>query len=310
MAVADVVIGVDVGGSGIRAARVLRDGVVDGDILRVTLADPGQTGNSSREDVLEKIVGLVNSLSNDQPITSIGVGLPAFLSQPDGIVTLAPNLPKLTGWEAGDAIKEAINLRVRVDNDANAAAFGEAWAGSGKGQNPFIYLGLGTGVGGGVVLNGDVLHGAQGMAAELGHLTVFADGAPCGCGAMGCLEAYASAVGVCNHYLAASGETVPISAKQIADLAFAGNVHAVAAFELAGRALGIAMGQLVHVFNPAMIALGGGMAAAWELFQAPMQRELAARTPSAMRAELSIRPAALGADAGVIGAAGLAWQSR
>jgi len=308
--VTDVAVGIDLGGSGMRAARVDREGRVQGEILRVPMADTG------RDAVLSQMTHLLGQLLDRGPVMALGVGLPAFLRQPEGVITLAPNLPELTGWAAADAIRHALDqkmgladLAVSVDNDADAAAYGEAWAGAGRGQNPFIYLGLGTGVGGGVVLNGTPLHGAHGMAAELGHLTVWPSGAPCGCGAIGCLEAYASSVGVLNAYHRAGGEGSNLSAKVIAERAQHGDRAALAAYHGAGQALGIAISQLIHVFNPACLAIGGGMAAAWDLFYEAMIAEVEARTPAAMHKPFALLPATLGEDSGVIGAAGLAWRA-
>ncbi|MBI5136660.1 MAG: ROK family protein [Nitrospirae bacterium] len=298
--VPEAVIGVDVGGSGVRAARVGADGAVIGPVVRVGL------GDRSRNGVLGHVVELVTALTRHHPARAVGVGLPAFLRQPDGTVTLAPNLPDLNGWPAAAALRAAIDLPCVVENDADAAAFGEYWAGREK-PDPFIYLGLGTGLGGGVVLGGQVLHGARGMAAELGHLTVWPEGARCGCGARGCVEAYASAVGIARAYHEATGESQ--TAEEIARRAHGGDPHARVAYTVAGRALGIAVAQLVHVFNPALVAIGGGIAQAWELFEPAMTAEVAARTPAAMRDGLQVRRAGLGADAGVIGAAGLAWRT-
>jgi len=249
------------------------------------------------------------------------VGLPAFLSLPEGEVRLAPNLPELNGWNAAEELARALGRPVAVENDANAAAYGEAWQGAGKGLDPMIYLGLGTGVGGGIVLGGEVLHGATGMAGELGHLTVYPEGAQCGCGAHGCLEAYASGTGIRRAFLedtadipddafqAAYGDRDQITAQQIAELAAGGDASAFRVFALAGVALGIALAQLIHVFNPTAIVLGGRVAGgAWDLLWPTLWEELTQRTPPALREPLAILPARLGADAGAVGAAGLAWR--
>ncbi len=310
-----VAIGVDVGGSGMRAARVAADGAVQGKVLRLPLDAATQNG------VLQQLVGMVASLSQQATVKVVGVGLPAFLSQPDGVVSLAPNLPGLNGWHAAEHLRQALKLPCTVINDADAAAYGEAWIGAGRGSTPFIYMGLGTGLGGGVVLDGKLLQGANGMAAELGHLTVFPNGERCGCGAVGCVEAYASANGILHgfrhqtahlpddKFIERYGARSGISAADVAAFAMAGDGHARQAFETCGEALGIAIAQLVHVFNPHTIAIGGGVAQSWELFRPSLWQQVKDRTPIAMRRDLKVVPATLGPDAGVIGAAGLAWQA-
>ncbi len=298
-----------------RAARILADGAVQGTVVRAPL------DATDRNGLLAQMTGLVNRLSQQGPVAAVGVGLPAFLSQPEGVVTLAPNLPDMNGWRAAREIRQALGLPCIVINDADAAAYGESWIGAGRDQNPFIYMGLGTGLGGGIVLAGKLLQGARGMAAELGHLTVFPQGETCGCGARGCVEAYASANGLLHgfrhqtahltddKFIERYGARSGISAADVAAFAMAGDGHARQVFEKCGEALGIAIAQLIHVFNPQTLAIGGGVAQSWELFQPSLWQQVEDRTPSAMRRDLQVIPATLGPDAGVIGAAGLAWQA-
>jgi glucokinase len=316
----DTVIGVDVGGTGVRAVAVHADGTRPGKAHRVALK------TRSRAEVLGRVVAVVTQAAQDSQaapndVRAVGVGLPAFLALPQGEIRLAPNLPELNGWEAAGELARALGHPVIVENDANAAAYGEAWQGAGQGLDPMVFLGLGTGVGGGIVLGGEVLHGSRGMAAELGHLTVYPDGARCGCGAQGCLEAYASGTGVVRAFLEDTaglpdeafkdlyGHRGRITAKRIAELAAAGDAAAFRVFARAGTALGLAVGQLAHVFNPEGVVLGGRLAAgAWDLLWPTLWEEVSARTPKALREGLSILPAGLGADAGAVGAAGLAWR--
>jgi glucokinase len=313
----DAVIGVDVGGTGVRAVAVGADGSHAGKAQRVALK------TRARAEVLGRVVDVVAQAAKEAPdgVRAVGVGLPAFLALPQGEVRLAPNLPELNGWAAAEELSRALGHPVIVENDANAAAYGEAWQGAGKGLDPMVFLGLGTGVGGGIVLGGEVLHGRAGMAGELGHLTVYPDGARCGCGAQGCLEAYASGTGVVRAFLEDTaglpeaafkdlyGDRTRLTARQVAELAAAGDAAAFRVFARAGTALGIAVGQLAHVFNPAGVVLGGRLAAgAWDLLWPTLWEEVSTRTPKALREGLSILPAKLGADAGAVGAAGLAWR--
>lgn len=313
----DAVIGVDVGGTGVRAVAVRADGSRAGKARRVALK------TRARAEVLGRVVDVVTQTVQEAPdgVRAVGVGLPAFLALPEGEVRLAPNLPELNGWPAADELSRAIGRPTFVENDANAAAYGESWQGAGKGLDPMVFLGLGTGVGGGIVLGGEVLHGRAGMAGELGHLTVFPDGAPCGCGARGCLEAYASGTGIVRAFSEDTaalpdaafeslyGKRAKVTAKALADLAAGGDAAAFRVFARAGTALGIAVAQLAHVFNPAGVVLGGRLAAgAWDLLWPTLWEEVSARTPKALREGLAILPARLGTDAGAVGAAGLAWR--
>lgn len=309
----DVVIGVDVGGSGVRAVAVTEDGTVEGAIRSVPIT------KRTRGEIQKAIATVVAQTSTNGVPKAVGVGLPAFLRRPEGTVALAPNLPQLNGWNAADEIMHQVKLPVLVENDANAAAFGESWAGAGRMQNPFVYLGLGTGVGGGIVLNGQLLHGIMGLAGELGHLTVFPDGALCGCGANGCLEAYASATGLLRAFNEDTrqmpdavfdplyGNRTALTADDLARLANEGDAMAFRVFAHAGTALGIAIGQIAHTLNPEGIAIGGGVAESWELLWPTLWGEVMRRTPDVLRERMWVRPASLGDQAGAIGAAGLAW---
>ncbi|MFQ5508942.1 MAG: ROK family protein [Leptospirillia bacterium] len=300
-------IGVDVGGTGVRAMAVSRDGKPLTGFMETRLI------RASRDEVVRAVIDLVAQAAEqaNAAAVAVGVGIPAFLTLPDGVVALSPNLPDLNGWNAGAALQQALNLPVVVENDANAAAYGEAWVGAGKNRDPFVFLGIGTGLGGGIVLNGEVLHGARGLAAELGHLTVYPDGALCGCGAVGCVEAYASTVGLLRLYREAAGAgSSPDNALGLEKLARAGEAAAVSAFAQAGAALGIASAQIANTLNPQCIAIGGAVAAAWELFYPALVERLAAHTTEALRHDLSIVPAELGRTAGAVGAAGLAWRRQ
>jgi len=313
----DAAVGVDVGGSGVRAVAVHADGTRAAPVHRVRLK------TRERAEVLGRVVDLVTRAVQeaDGDVLAVGVGLPAFLARSRGEVRLSPNLPELNGWAAAEEISRALGQPVVVENDANAAAYGEAWQGAGRGLDPMVYLGLGTGVGGGVVLGGEVLHGRDGMAGELGHLTVYPAGARCGCGAQGCLEAYASGTGIVRAFLEDTsalpeaafeelyGRRGTLTAKQVAELAAGGDAAAFRVFARAGTALGIAIAQLAHVFNPAAVVLGGRLAGgAWDLLWPTLHEEVSRRTPKALREGMAIVPARLGADGGAVGAAGLAWK--
>jgi len=226
-----------------------------------------------------------------------GVVIAGGIRPGSGEITQSPNLPR---WEGVPLARE---LACGAWNDANGALLGEAWKGALRGARSALLLTLGTGVGGGVLLDGALWEGATGCAGELGHVPVEGRGPPCACGSRGCLEVYASAPAVARAAGAPDGV-------EAARLARAGDAKAAAAFAGAGEALGIALAGLVNAFNPEAICLGGGLAGAFDLLAPPLEATLAARAFRLAREGLRIVPAALGNDAGLLGAAGAALQSK
>jgi len=209
---------------------------------------------------------------------------------------------------------------VVVENDGNAAAYGEYWAGAGRDRADLVMFTLGTGVGGGVVLDGRVLHGHFENAAELGHTIVCPDGIQCGCGQRGCLEQYASAAAVARRVkkalaegtgstiVAASEPSAEITSRHVAQAAQEGDELCATIWDEACKFLAIACINVQHTYNPAYVVLGGGLADAREQLLIPVQRHLAAQRWSLLEDLPEVRLAVLGYDAGIIGAAGLAWQ--
>jgi len=206
-----------------------------------------------------------------------------------------------------------------VENDANAAAYGEAWAGAGRGARCSIMLTLGTGIGGGIVIDGKLWRGVNDAGAELGHMTIKYDGRRCNCGIPGCIETYASASAVARRMKEAveaggqsslrdailAGEAV--DAERIHEAAIAGDALSREVVEETGRLLGIAITSIVHIFNPDVVILHGGLVNAGEMLFEPLRAKVNELCFGAALEGLSILPSALGGDAGVVGAAGLAF---
>ena len=230
--------------------------------------------------------------------------LPGFILLETGVVSASANLPGFENFPVRDAIEKRLGAMVMLENDANAAALGEKWMGAGKDTDDLVLLTLGTGIGGGIIVNGQVLHGALGMAAELGHITVSPNGYPCGCGNTGCAEKYASATAV-SAMAQLLNLGAGLSSEQVFHLAKSGNERALAIFDTVGQALGILLGNLVNTFNFPLYLLGGGLSAAWELFEAPMRKELAHRSFIYRTNPPRVERAVLGGDAGLYGAARL-----
>ncbi len=233
--------------------------------------------------------------------------MPGFIDIQNGAVLAAANLPGFTGFRVRDQIQKHLDTRVVLENDANAAALGEMWIGAGQGVNDLILLTLGTGIGGGIVSHGEILHGFLGMAGEIGHMTIYPDGNPCGCGNTGCLEKHASATAI-----AAMGRVLllgeSITAEQVFDLAVGGSEGARVVFESIGKALGIALANLINIFNFPLYLLSGGPLPAWDYFAPAMFAEVDKRSYTRKRTGTRIEKAVLGADAGLFGAAYLPLQ--
>ncbi len=244
-----------------------------------------------------------------------------------GMVMDSPNLPDWTRFPVRELIEERLGTKVILENDANAAAMGEKWLGAGRDYEHMIMYTLGTGVGGGVVLNGRVWHGMNGMAGELGHFTVYADGNPCGCGSKGCLEQYASATAVVRMAREAiargeatelersSKDNVEFSSRAIYQMAIQGDIAAQRVYEKVGEALAIGIGSMVNALNFPIYVIGGGVSSAWDAFAPTMFAELKWRSsiygltspehPAPGQKHTIVTRALLGSDAGLYGAARL-----
>ena len=293
-------IGVDLGGTNLRVAAVDQNG---GIIDRISepanfAAGPGQVAGA--------IAGVVNALRKrhgKDRLAGVGIGVPGYIDIEAGIVVEAANLPGFTGFPIRDRVQEHLGIPIILENDANAAALGEMWMGAGRSVKDLILLTLGTGIGGGIVSDGQVLHGFSGMAGEFGHMTVFPDGNPCGCGNSGCLEKHASASAIAAMGRMMYFDSEIKSAADVYALALEGNERAKRVFESMGRALGIAIASLINVFNFPLYLISGGPLPAWDLFSPPMFCEIKKRSFTFVRTGTRVERALLGADAGLFGAA-------
>lgn len=329
-------IGVDLGGTNLRIAAVDEQGKL---IEKVTLGTQVALGRSRVvDDMCDAIRRMSEKYRNDSTLLGIGIGVPGIIDMQTGMVRESPNLPGWSDYPVRAEIEERLGTRVLLENDANAAAFGEKWLGAGQLVDDMAMLTLGTGVGGGLVLGGRLWHGMNGMAAEFGHTTVEPDGAQCGCGNRGCVEAYASATAIVRMareaiatgsapaLARASSSDPEFSAKAVYNLAIQGDEEARRIFRRVGRALGIVLSNLVNALNLPMYVVGGGVSSAWEAFAPSIFEELrqrcmvyAATAPPVhsgdQGASAQVEPktsrytiitrALLGSDAGLFGAARL-----
>ncbi len=304
-------IGVDLGGSNLRAAAIDRSGKLLDKISGSTNFAEG------RDAVLDDIVSAIAALRKKhgvEGLAGIGVGVPGFIRMKEGFITGSNNLPYLENFPVRDEISRRLGTVVILENDANAAALGEKWMGAGRDVDDLVLLTLGTGIGGGIICGGRLLRGHVGMAGELGHITVVPNGNPCGCGNQGCLEKHASATAItAMARLMQLGEE--LSAKDVYNLARHSGKDGDKArtiWRVAGESLGLALAILVNTFNFPLYLLSGGMLPAWEFFEPHMLRTLEQRslTYRVTKPETRIAPAALGNEAGLYGAAYLPWLEK
>jgi len=300
-------IGVDVGGTNLRAAAIDLSGNVLGKLAGNTNFREG------RDAVINDIVTNIRALRDQfgqAELTGVGVAVPGFIELEKGFIVGSNNLPQFNEFPLRDDISQKLGKPVILENDANAAAMGEKWLGAGRDVKDLVLLTLGTGIGGGIIVNGRILHGFVGMAGELGHMTVIPDGNPCGCGNAGCLEKHASATAIAAMArLLQLGEN--LKAVEVYEIAQGEGENATRAkriFESMGTALGIAIGNLVNVFNAPLYLLSGGPLPAWDLFAPAMLREVEKRSFTFRNTKTRIEKATLGNEAGLFGAAYLPFQ--
>jgi glucokinase len=314
----DLVCAVDLGGTNLRAANIDRNGSI-----HERVKNP--TPQSARpEEVVARVATAVReceaeALKRDARIQSVSVVVPGTVHIETGLVFNAPNLRSVQGYKLGPALESALDQPVLLENDANAAALGEMWQGAARGCWTIICLTLGTGVGGGIILDGKLWRGADGTAGELGHISVDPfGGVQCGCGNFGCLEVYASATAIVRmtrealaqhpSSLLQSINATELTSEKIFSAAIAADDLALEVFGRMGAYLGIAMANLVNIFNPQMIVVGGGVAAAWDLFAPHARAEVMNRAFPVPAQRCRIERAECGDDAGLLGAAWLALE--
>jgi len=311
--VGQVVIGVDLGGTNLRTALLSPDGEVLDRQKEATQAVVGWKQVVSR---LIRNIQRLEAVARQQgmDVAAVGVGAPGVIQMDKGIVVKSPNFPDWNNLPLKDELERALCLPVAIENDANAAALGEQWRGAGRGIDSMILLTLGTGVGGGIVLNDRIWQGADGMAGEIGHMTLIPEGRQCGCGNNGCLETYASARGIVRSYREAlgsadTGASADITSQQVYQAARGGETVARRVMKDMGRMLGIGIANLINIFNPQMIVHGGGVKDAWDLFIGATQEEIMRRAFQVPAERTKIVPSQLGDDAGMIGAAAVALRA-
>ena len=295
-------------------------GVIDSDQNILHRGTEPTTG-LTLDELLDTLEGEVREGIEACPeAVGVGVGVPSTMDRERGVAVASVNLP-IADVPIRDLIAERVGLPVFIDNDANVAALAEHRFGAGMGTRNMVMLTVGTGIGGGLVLNGELYHGSSGAGVELGHMVIDEHGPPCpgNCPNRGCVEAFVSgrAVGregalaavdapdsALGRALAAGKE---IDGKLVTDAAIAGDPVAIRVFTEVGRHLGVALTSYANIFEPDVIVIGGGVIAAGELLLGPARQVVRDRALAPMD-KTPVVAAALGPDAGMIGAAEMALE--
>jgi len=299
----DLVIGVDVGGTTIKAAILDSDGL---EYRRSEQPTPRHLGpDAVIATTIEAIVELRAELPEGARLRAVGLVVPGIVDAEQGIAVYAANI----GWQQlplRQIVAEAVGLPVLLDHDVRAAGLAELELGAGRGLQEVLFVALGTGIAAAVITRGQVSAGATGRAGELGHLPVFPEGEWCACGQRGCTETYASAAALSRRYSAASGIS-DVPAKDVISRAAAGDRLADEIFQDAITALGRALVNYILLMDPELILIGGGMAASRAAVLRPLTREVQAGL--AWRRAPAISNGKFAGDAGRRGAGILAWRA-
>ncbi len=326
---AEVTVGIDVGGTKMLGLALGPDGSV---LAERRVPSPHPLGASvgdpaAAEALLEALAGLVTAVSGDlragggEPVVAVGVGVPGLVDD-QGTLRLAPNLPAGDGVAIAARLGERVGLRVVADNDATCAAVAEWVLGAARGAADCLVVTLGTGIGGGIVCDGRVMRGASGFAGEIGHMVVDPSGPLCTCGKRGCWERFASGSGLARlareaahagrlHGVVqlAGGDPDAVRGEHVSAAAAGGDAEAQAVLDELGRWIALGLTNLALVLDPERIVLGGGLVEALSLVLGTIRRHFADTLEGAdRRPEIAIVPAALGEQAGAIGAALVARQ--
>lgn len=310
----EYVVGLDLGGTQIRACLADAQGEILSQVRQPTLAREGPQGVMDRmkEAIHEVLQGVQRNA-----VRSIGIAAPGPLDPLTGMVIAPPNLPGWNDVPLSDIMSRSFDLPVFINNDANLAGLAEHRFGAGRGTLDMIYLTISTGLGGGIICGGQLLLGAHGLAGEPGHTIVDPAGPPCGCGNAGCLEAMAAGPAIASYAselirqgrgssLAghiAGGEE--LTGEMVGEAAEAGDGVALESVRRAAYYLGIGVLNLIHIFDPQMVILGGGVTKLGPLLFDPVRAWVLGHAMAPVQRHTPIVAAALGDDVGLLGA--VAW---
>ncbi len=315
------IVGVDIGGTNIKVGVMPFEG---GEVLALRTF-PTEAARGA-QFVVERVVRMIHEAIGEvlsthggdrASVVGIGMGSPGPLDRETGVVLTTPNL----GWRnfpLRDLIANEVGLPTWLDNDANCATYGEWWMGAGQGTRSLVGVTLGTGIGGGIVLDGELLHGVSDAAGEIGHMTIDFTGRKCKCGNYGCLEAYASGPNIAARAVEGieagaetslldmvDGRLEKITAYTVYEAVVAEDAYANEVMVETAKILGAGVANLINIFNPEAVVIAGGVTRAGDHLFVPLRAEIRRRAFTSAAEACKVMPAALPDTAGVIGAAGL-----
>jgi glucokinase len=299
-----LILAIDIGGTQLRAALY-----PDNSIEPLAVKRAPTLG--LEEGVLGRLTDLIDSVRPQEAVQAISVAAPGPLDPRAGVIIETPNIPAWKDYPLAEKLSERFHVPVFLGNDANLAALGEWRYGAGKGHRDLVFLTISTGIGGGVVSGDRLVEGARGLAAELGHVTVLPGGPLCSCGVPGHLEAVASGPAIAKYVseaIAQGRETAlrsggEVSPRQISEAAARGDRLAIEALARAGAFIGQACADFLHIFNPTMIILGGGVTNSGALLLDPLRESMKRNVMDPAYLDgLELTTASLGDDCGLVGA--------
>ena len=307
-----LVFAVDLGGTYLRIALVDGSGKIHQQSKQRT------PKGESPDCVVEALVYAAGNWKSEAgpPIVAASIMVPGTVDTNNATVVQAPNLPSLTNFSLKAVLEDRLGWPVLLENDANAAAVGEMWLGAARGCRDVVSVTLGTGVGGGVILDGELWRGAHGSAGEIGHSTVDPfSGLKCKCGNVGCLELFASATAIVrmtreglSRFPGSVLNREELTAERVYDAGRDGDELALSVFREFGTYLGIGLANLINIIDPEIIVIAGGAVNGWDLFASYMQAEVNERAVRATAHQVKIAAAQCGDNAGLLGAARLAFD--
>lgn len=308
-----VLVGIDLGGTNAQGAAAAPDGTI---LRRGKIATRSSLG---AETVLEDLAGLVASLADGHPVSAVGLGVPGLLDLEQGLCVFSGNL----NWQnvpVAAELSQRVGAPVYLDNDVRVAALGELARGEARGCKDFIYITVGTGIGSGIFIDGRLLRGPRWSAGEVGHMILNPQGPACTCGSRGCLEALASAPAIAREGRIAAvanpgsqlnklaGSLEDIDAALIFKAVEAGDAAAKSVVDTAMNWLGVGIANLVNIFNPQLVVIGGGVSLAGDNLLTPVRAQVTRYAMPVQRELVRIATSALADSAGVDGALELVRQ--
>jgi glucokinase len=308
-------IGIDLGGTNIKAA------IFDQDYKTIVESSASTEAAKGPDYVLQRIIDIIREMLHtaniqESDIRCMGMGIPGLLDPKEGLSIFSPNFPNWENIHVVDRMKAVFDFPVFIDNDVRVNLYGEWRFGSGAGYRNVVLLTLGTGLGSGIINDGKVVYGTTSSAGEIGHMNMYREGRPCRCGSSGCLGRYVSAIGMVNTMKERLqlGQTSivqewsghdpgEITAKMISEAYDAGDQVSIEVMHETGRILGFGLANVINLFNPEVIIIGGGMAAAGDRLLSTVRETVAKHALKLSREVCTIAQAQLGGSAGTIGAA-------